>query len=142
MNAELGRRAAFTLGALLVYRFGAYIPLPGTDVAAWSKITGYHSRDILFGLFDLPSAGTARHLAIFALGITPYITAAILIRIGCMAWSRLRNLGARRRARARQDRRLYALSHDHPHRFSGLRACARHRGRARRSCRSRAWCLS
>jgi preprotein translocase subunit SecY len=94
MNAELGRRAAFTLGALLVYRFGAYIPLPGTDVAALSKIAGYHSRDIIFGLFDLPSAGTARHLAIFALGITPYIAAAILIRIGCMLWSRLRNLSA------------------------------------------------
>ena len=108
MTADLGRRAAFTLGALLVYRIGAYIPLPGTDVAAWAKITGYHSRDILFGLIDLPSAGTARHLAIFALGITPYITAAILIRIGCMAWSRLGNLSAAG-ARGRDKIAIYTL---------------------------------
>jgi preprotein translocase subunit SecY len=108
MNPELARRVAFTLGALLIFRIGAYIPLPGTDVAAWSHITGYHSRDILFGLFDLPSAGTARHLAVFALGITPYIAAAILIRIGCMVWSRLRNLSAAG-ARGRDKIAAYTL---------------------------------
>ncbi len=108
MNPELARRVAFTLGALLVFRIGAYIPLPGTDVAAWSRIPGYHSRDILFGLFDLPSGGTARHLAIFALGITPYIIAAILIRIGCMVWSRLRDLTAAG-ARGRDKIAAYTL---------------------------------
>ena len=92
MNAELGRRAAFTLGALLVYRIGAYIPLPGTDVAAWSRVSGYHSRDILFGLYDLPSAGTARQVAIFALGVLPYVTAAVLMQFATIASSRLRGL--------------------------------------------------
>lgn len=94
MTSELARRIAFTLGALLVYRFGAYIPLPGTDAAAWGQATGYHSRDILFGVVDMPAAGTARHAAIFALGIGPYITAAVLIQIVSIAWSRLRNLSA------------------------------------------------
>ncbi len=92
MNAELGRRAAFTFGALLVYRIGAYIPLPGTDVAAWSRVSGYHSRDILFGLYDLPSAGTARQVAIFALGVLPYVTAAVLMQFATIASSRLRGL--------------------------------------------------
>ena len=94
MKSELGRRIAFTLGALLVYRIGAYIPLPGTDAAAWARISGSHSRDILFGVFDLPAAGAARHFAVFALGILPYITAAILMQIAAFGSRRLRALSA------------------------------------------------
>jgi preprotein translocase subunit SecY len=94
MSPTLGRRVAFTLGALLVFRVGSYIPLPGIDLAAWSRIVGAHSNDILFGLFDMSSGGAARHVSIFALGIVPYITAAILVRIGCIGWWRLRNLSA------------------------------------------------
>jgi preprotein translocase subunit SecY len=93
MSGELTRRIAFTVGALLVYRVGSYIPLPGTDAAAWGRITGAHSRDI-FGLIDMPSAGAARHFAVFALGILPYITAAILIQLASIGSSRLRALSA------------------------------------------------
>jgi len=89
--SELGRRIAFTLGALLVYRLGAYIPLPGTDVGTWSRLAGLHSRGI-FGLIDMPAGAPARHFAIFALGILPYVTAAILIQLFCIGSSRLRAL--------------------------------------------------
>jgi preprotein translocase subunit SecY len=91
MRWELGRRIAFTLGALLVYRIGAYIPLPGTDVAAWAHSVGAHTRGI-FGVIDMPAGAPARHFAIFALGILPYITAAILVQLACIGSSRLRAL--------------------------------------------------
>jgi preprotein translocase subunit SecY len=94
MRPEFARRIAFTLGALLVFRIGAYIPLPGTDAAAWGRATGYHSHDFLFGLVDLPSGGSARHFAIFALGIIPYFTAALLIQLAAMGSQRLRALVA------------------------------------------------
>ena len=91
MNSELVRRIAFTLGALLVYRIGAYIPLPGTDVGTWSHLSGLHTRGI-FGLIDMPAGAPARHFAIFALGILPYVTAAILVQLACIGSSRLRAL--------------------------------------------------
>ena len=119
MNSELVRRIAFTLGALLVYRIGAYIPLPGTDVATWSHLSGLHTRGI-FGLIDMPAGAPARHFAIFALGILPYITAAILMQIAAIGSPRLRALGASGRPRPRQNRGLHALSHDRPDGLSGL----------------------
>jgi preprotein translocase subunit SecY len=93
MSAGLARRIAFTLGALLVYRIGAYIPLPGTNAVAWSKASGLHSHGI-FGLMDMPAAGPARHFALFALGLVPFITAAILMQFTSIGWSRLRHLSA------------------------------------------------
>ena len=93
MNSELVRRIAFTLGALLVYRIGAYIPLPGTDVATWSQLSGLHTRG-LFGVIDMPAGPPARHFAIFALGVLPYVTAAIFMQIAAMGSRRLRALGA------------------------------------------------
>jgi preprotein translocase subunit SecY len=91
MSAELARRIAITLGALLVFRIGAYIPLPGIDIGTWSRLSGLHSPGI-FGFGDLPSASAARHFAIFALGILPYITAAILMQAVSIGSRRLRAL--------------------------------------------------
>ena len=47
MNSDLTRRIAFTLGALLVYRIGTYIPLPGIDLAAWERIFRANSSGML-----------------------------------------------------------------------------------------------
>ncbi len=91
MSSELARRIAFTFGALFVFRFGAYIPLPGTDVSAWSSLSGLHTRRI-FDLIDMPAGASARHFAIFALGILPYITAAILMQLASIGSRRLRAL--------------------------------------------------
>ena len=91
MSSELARRIAMTLGVLLVFRIGAYIPLPGIDIGTWSRLSGLHSPGT-FGFGDLPSGLAARHLAIFALGILPYITAAILIQAVSIGSRRLRAL--------------------------------------------------
>jgi preprotein translocase subunit SecY len=77
---ELKKRIWFTLGALLVYRLGTYIPLPGIDPAAWDKIFNQQSTGIL-GMFNMFAGGGIHRMAIFALTIMPYISASIIIQL-------------------------------------------------------------
>ena len=77
---ELKKRIWFTLGALLVYRFGTYIPLPGIDPSAWDQIFRSQAGGIL-GMFNMFSGGGIHRMAIFALNIMPYISASIIIHL-------------------------------------------------------------
>jgi len=77
---ELKKRIWFTLGALLVYRLGTYIPLPGIDPDAWDKIFNQQSGGIL-GMFNMFAGGGIHRMAIFALTIMPYISASIIIQL-------------------------------------------------------------
>ncbi|WAP67791.1 preprotein translocase subunit SecY [Jiella pelagia] len=77
---DLKRRIWFTLGALLVYRLGTYIPMPGIDPAALAQAFQQQSTGIL-GLFNMFSGGAVGRMAIFALGIMPYISASIIIQL-------------------------------------------------------------
>jgi len=77
---ELKKRIWFTVGALLVYRLGTYIPLPGIDPAAWEQIFNTQSGGIL-GMFNMFSGGALSRFAVFALGITPYISASIIMQL-------------------------------------------------------------
>ena len=77
---ELKKRIWFTLGALLVYRFGTYIPLPGIDPSAWEQIFRSNAGGIL-GMFNMFSGGGIHRMAIFALNIMPYISASIIIQL-------------------------------------------------------------
>ena len=77
---ELKKRIWFTLGALLVYRFGTYIPLPGIDPAAWEQIFRQQAGGIL-GMFNMFAGGGINRMAIFALNIMPYISASIIIQL-------------------------------------------------------------
>ncbi|OKL42789.1 preprotein translocase subunit SecY [Pseudovibrio exalbescens] len=77
---ELKKRIWFTLGALLVYRFGTYIPLPGIDPEALAQAFGQAQSGII-GLFNMFSGGAVERMAIFALGIMPYISASIIIQL-------------------------------------------------------------
>jgi preprotein translocase subunit SecY len=77
---ELKKRIWFTLGALLVYRLGTYIPLPGIDPTAWDKIFNQQSGGIL-GMFNMFAGGGIHRMAIFALTIMPYISASIIIQL-------------------------------------------------------------
>src|SRR5919204_528967 len=77
---ELKKRIWFTLGALLVYRFGTYIPLPGIDPVAWDQIFKTQAGGIL-GMFNMFSGGGIHRMAIFALNIMPYISASIIIQL-------------------------------------------------------------
>jgi preprotein translocase subunit SecY len=90
MSSEFWRRVAFTLGALLVFRIGTYIPLPGIDADAWAQIL--RGRGGILGAFDLSAGGAVARLAVFALGITPYVTAAILFQFVGFFFRRFRLL--------------------------------------------------
>src|SRR6266850_5013698 len=77
---ELKKRIWFTLGALLVYRLGTYIPLPGIDPAAWEQVFKSQAGGIL-GMFNMFSGGGINRMAIFALNIMPYISASIILQL-------------------------------------------------------------
>ncbi|WP_273760556.1 preprotein translocase subunit SecY [Bartonella sp. ML70XJBT.G] len=77
---ELKRRIWFTLSALLVYRFGTYISLPGINIDALRQTFEHHASGVL-GLFNMFAGGAVGRMAIFALGIMPYISASIIVQL-------------------------------------------------------------
>lgn len=77
---ELKKRIWFTLGALIVYRLGTYIPLPGIDPTVLSDIFKQQSGGIL-GLFNVFAGGALERMTIFALNIMPYISASIIMQL-------------------------------------------------------------
>ncbi|MFN8819831.1 MAG: preprotein translocase subunit SecY, partial [Holosporaceae bacterium] len=77
---ELHSRIWFTLAALVVYRLGTYIPLPGIDSAVVSEMFKSHGSG-LFGMFDMFAGGALQRMTIFALNIMPYITASIIMQL-------------------------------------------------------------
>ncbi len=78
---ELRERILYTLGLLVVYRFGTYVTLPGVDAAALSQINAQQGGGGLFGFLDMFVGGAFKQAGIFALGIMPYITASIIIQL-------------------------------------------------------------
>ncbi|WP_436642026.1 preprotein translocase subunit SecY [Microbaculum sp. FT89] len=77
---ELKQRIWFTLGALLVYRLGTYIPLPGINPQAVADMFQQQSSGIL-GMFNMFAGGAVERMAIFALNIMPYISASIIVQL-------------------------------------------------------------
>jgi preprotein translocase subunit SecY len=77
---ELKSRIWFTLGALVVYRLGTYIPIPGIDPAILQDIFSKNAGGIL-GMFDMFSGGALGRMSIFALNIMPYISSSIIIQL-------------------------------------------------------------
>ncbi|MAC42045.1 MAG: preprotein translocase subunit SecY [Pelagibacterales bacterium] len=77
---ELKKKILFTLAALIVYRLGTYIPLPGIDSQALNDIFQQNAGGIL-GMFDMFSGGALSRMTIFALNIMPYISASIIIQL-------------------------------------------------------------
>lgn len=77
---ELKQRIWFTLGALIVYRLGTFIPLPGIDAAVLSDIFRQNQGGIL-GMFDMFAGGALGRMSIFALNIMPYISASIIMQL-------------------------------------------------------------
>ncbi|MEL0205453.1 MAG: preprotein translocase subunit SecY [Alphaproteobacteria bacterium] len=77
---ELKKRLLFTLGALIIYRLGTYVPLPGINPGALADVFSQQSSGIL-GMFDMFSGGALGRMTIFALNIMPYITAAIIMQL-------------------------------------------------------------
>jgi preprotein translocase subunit SecY len=78
---ELRTRILFTIGILIIVRVGAYITIPGVNVAALNAASASTDSNTLFGLYDLFVGGAFSNAAIFALGIMPYISASIILQL-------------------------------------------------------------
>ncbi|MAW78979.1 MAG: preprotein translocase subunit SecY [Parvularcula sp.] len=77
---ELKKRLLFTLGALIVYRLGTFVPIPGIDPIAFSQ--GFQSQQGgLLGTLNIFAGGAVERMAIFALNIMPYISASIIMQL-------------------------------------------------------------
>jgi preprotein translocase subunit SecY len=77
---ELKKRIWFTLGALVIYRLGTYIPVPGIDPGILQQVFQQHSGGVL-GIFDMFAGGALGRMTIFALNIMPYISASIIMQL-------------------------------------------------------------
>ncbi|HEU4713416.1 MAG TPA: preprotein translocase subunit SecY [Pyrinomonadaceae bacterium] len=88
---DLRRRIFFTLGLLAVYRFGAHVTAPGVNRPrldeVWRDVAG-----TLLGVLDLFSGGNFRTISVFALGVTPYITASIILQLMTVVSPQLKKL--------------------------------------------------
>src|SRR6185503_15728958 len=92
---ELHKRIWFTLIAMIVYRLGTYIPIPGIDPDAFQQAFQGQAKGIL-GMFNMFSGGAVRRMAIFALNVMPYISASIIVQLlGSVypPWEKLRKEG-------------------------------------------------
>lgn len=94
MTPELARRIAFTLGALLVYRLGTYVPVPGIDPQALAQI-----------LHEPRGGATLRRLSLLSLGLKPYFFAAILIQLLSLVSPRFNGIARRGDAGRRKTAR-------------------------------------
>jgi len=92
---ELHKRIWFTLLAMIVYRAGCYIPIPGIDAAALQQAFQGQAQGIL-GMFNMFSGGAVERMALFALNVMPYISASIIVQLlGTVypPWEKLRKEG-------------------------------------------------
>jgi preprotein translocase subunit SecY len=92
---ELHKRIWFTLIAMVVYRIGCFIPIPGIDIAQFSAAFEGQAKGIL-GMFNMFSGGAVRRMAVFALNVMPYISASIIVQLlGTIypPWEKLRKEG-------------------------------------------------
>jgi preprotein translocase subunit SecY len=108
---DLGRRLLFTLGALVIYRLGTYIPLPGIDPHIFQEIFSRNGGGIL-GPIDMFSGGALGRMTIFAISITPYVSASFILQLAIVISKKLqalKNGGAAGRRTLNRYARIGAL---------------------------------
>ncbi len=88
---ELKKRLWFTLGALVVFRFLSFVPIPGIDPRAMAALYETQSGGVL-DFFNTFSGGALERMSIVALGVMPYITASIVIQLGAAIYEPLKQL--------------------------------------------------
>jgi len=79
-NNDLRNRILFTVFVLCIYRLGTYIPLPGIDASSLQSMMQTNQKGLL-GMFNVFSGGAVQRMAIFALGIMPYISSSIIVQL-------------------------------------------------------------
>ncbi len=108
MSSGLGRRIGLTIGALLVFRLGTFISIPGINPQTWDQIFRQQSGGIL-GAVDLLAGGGIGRLSIFALSIMPFVSASLLMQLVSIVSRRLRAL-PRRGESGRRRLDVYTLA--------------------------------
>ncbi|MDH5728662.1 MAG: preprotein translocase subunit SecY, partial [Gammaproteobacteria bacterium] len=78
--SELKQRLLFVLGAIIVFRIGSFIPVPGIDPVALAQLFD-QQRGTILDMFDMFSGGALGRLSVFALGVMPYISASIIVQL-------------------------------------------------------------
>ncbi|MCL1144365.1 preprotein translocase subunit SecY [Shewanella gaetbuli] len=78
--SELKTRLLFVIGAIIVFRAGSFVPIPGIDAAVLAELFA-QQKDTILGMFNMFSGGALERASIFALGIMPYISASIIMQL-------------------------------------------------------------
>ncbi len=107
---ELRQRLLFTIGLLIVYRVGTYIPVPGIDGQALRDFMEQAAGGIA-GVLGMFTGGALSRMGIFALGIMPYISASIIVQLLSSMWAPLQQLKKEGEQRPAQDHAIHALRH-------------------------------
>ncbi len=110
---DLRRRLVFLVLALVVYRIGAHIPVPGIDPEQLQQLFKGQQGGIL-GLFNMFSGGALSRFTVFALGIMPYISASIIMQLLTNVVPQPGSAEEGRRGRPSQDHAVHALRHRGP----------------------------
>ncbi len=108
---ELKKRLWFTLGALILFRFMSFVPIPGVDPAAMQALFDTQSGGIL-DVFNTFSGGALSRMSVIALGVMPYITASIVVQLGATMygpWQVLRKEGETGRKKLNQYTRYLTV---------------------------------
>ena len=124
---ELKKRIWFTLAALIVYRLGTWIPVPGVDPHVLAEMFRRSGGGIL-GMFDMFAGGALQRMTIFALNIMPYISASIIMQLMTTVVPTLESPQEGGRAGPQEDQSVHPLRHRGYCRRPGLW----YRGRSRR----------
>ncbi|MEO7820134.1 MAG: preprotein translocase subunit SecY, partial [Sphingomicrobium sp.] len=101
---ELKKRLWFTLGALVLFRFLSYVPIPGIDPRALSSLFQTQQGGVL-DFFNTFSGGSLSRMSVIALGVMPYITASIVVQLGSSlypSWQALKKEGEAGRKKLNQ----------------------------------------
>jgi preprotein translocase subunit SecY len=109
---ELKKRLWFTLGALILFRFLSYVPMPGIDPAAMTSLFDTQRGGVL-DFFNTFSGGSLSRMSIIALGVMPYITASIVIQLGGTLygpWQALKKEGETGRKKLNQYTRYLTVA--------------------------------
>lgn len=88
---ELRQRLLFVVGALIVYRIGTYIPVPGVNPAEMVRLIGQKNGTII-DMFNMFSGGALERLSLFALNVVPYISASIIVQLAAQMFPSLQSL--------------------------------------------------
>ena len=105
---ELRQRLLFTLGALIVFRLGTFLPIPGINPLALQQFFEQQSSGIL-GIFDTFSGGALGRMGIFALGVMPYISSSIIMTLMQSAIPYLKSLKRTRIKRKKTTTTIYKI---------------------------------